>query len=911
MRRNRIFLISLLLILISVLLAACGGGDRPSAPRGVEVEYDTLTLRWDEVEGARLYTVSVQPASGEGEEIAVSKNFYSLESLPVGEYTLTVCAEVTGVGVSDPSREISFVREAECGLVFTLKGGEYEVTSVGTAEGNISVPATYRRRAVTAIGDKAFFNCTALTGVSLPEGIRSIGDFAFAGCAYLENIELPKELKNIGESAFSGCRALGGGLSLPEGITVINKGTFAYCSSLEWVELSGEAVEIRENAFTDCSRLKSVSLPEGLRSIGGFAFAACADLEKIILPEGLRSIGEFAFSKAVSLSEIAIPDSVTSVGKGAFYHCTALASVTLGGGVEELGDSAFLDTPIYEGSVTNEIYVGDWFIGLKDTTVPVLNLRAGTVGIANNALYANQLIGAVELPDSVRFIGSHAFAVSNIVSIVTGKGVERIADQAFLYCERLIDVALGSYDYVDKVITDSSLKYIGNYAFMNCTRLERIEIPDTVTDIGSYAFRNSGIYQNALSGAVYADRWVVDYNKTITEELTVDPGTVGIARYSFYGCSELKKITIDNSVKYISKGAFYNCPALEWVSLPDGLVTLPDYCFYSCSSLTPPTLPPALEVIGRAAFYGCFKQDRRGDDTADDILELPSSVRWVGDYAFFGCGSAEADALGRDTETVGPDILVIGDRVEYIGKCAFRGFASLREVRAVSVYTIGEKAFYECRWLESFTLTGRIDSIGDKAFCHADRLTEAHFPNTLRGVGAYAFYGCESLAAVNLGASLEYIGEYAFYGNRSLRGLTLPETLHSIGEQAFRGCLKLGSLTLSKGVGYIGAHAFYSCPDMTLYLEEGISTGGYNALWNSNFATLVYGCEIGSDGYAVSVSGRVENLLLTDNLSAPSRDGMSFLGFALSEGGELLPITALTELNGDGRLYAVYGPPTE
>ena len=119
------------------------------------------------------------------------------------------------------------MREAECGLVFSLKGGEYEVTSVGTAEGNVTVPAKYRQRAVTSIGDKAFFNSSALTGVTLPKGIRSIGNFAFAGCAYLESIELPEGLKNIGESAFSGCRALSGKLSLPEGITVINKSAFA------------------------------------------------------------------------------------------------------------------------------------------------------------------------------------------------------------------------------------------------------------------------------------------------------------------------------------------------------------------------------------------------------------------------------------------------------------------------------------------------------------------------------------------------------------------------------------------------------------------------------------------------------------------------------------------------------------
>ncbi|MBQ2793607.1 MAG: leucine-rich repeat domain-containing protein [Clostridia bacterium] len=910
-------LIRLLTLCLSLLciipLVACGRGDSPSAPEDVRVEYETLTLRWSEVKGARIYNVRIE---GEGIDTVTketSRSYYSLEYLPAGKYSLSVRTVGKDSSRSSFSETVEFIRDEECGLVLELTDGGYCVTDRGDATGVVEIPATYRQRPVVSIGDEAFFNAADITEVIIPDGVRSIGAFAFSSCSYLEKVNIPDSVVSIGESAFSGCRMLKGTLRLPSGLTEISKGAFAYCSGIREIEFGEGIVYIGENAFTDLSDLERIVLPSSLEKIGGFAFAACADVTEIVFPEGLTEIGEFAFSKALSLTSVELPDSLLKIGKGAFYHSSLLSEVRLGESVCEIGDSAFLETALYNGAQDNEIYVGDWFIGLKSTDAISLSIREGTVGIANSALYANQYITAVVLPDTVRYIGSNAFAVSNLVSIVTGSGITEIGAQAFLYCERLIDVALGSYDYVNQCIRESSLLSIGDYAFMNCTKLARIQIPDTVRDIGAYAFRGTDMYNSATTGAVYAGNWIVDFNKTVTADIAVDKGTVGIARYAFYNCTELKSIKIDNSVKVICKGAFYNCTALESVTLPDTLAKIEDYVFYSCSSLRITSLPPMLKEIGRSAFYMCGTSDNYVGDTDSDRLEIPVGVTKIGDYAFFGCGYRTADAIGGNTQTVGIDTVIMGDKLEYVGKSAFRGFASLKSVVIAGACEIGESAFYGCESLNSITVASSLVKIGERAFYKCGELAFAEFPDTLTEVGAYAFYGCESLVSVRLGRGVTEIGNGAFMSCLVLSDLRLPSTLISIGEQAFRSCGSLTYLALGAGIENIGAHAFYACDSLTLYVDASLDVSDFSEGWNSTFVPAVLGCEISAEGFVLSVLGGESTVLngFSDvTLSAPKMEGCVFLGWSSYEDAAEAeyPTSKLLELAAGQRLYSVFHP---
>ncbi len=884
-------LLILCFIIISLcLLCSCSTDEALDTPLGVEVEYDTLTLKWKAVEGAKVYTVRIEPEGKEPYEVSVSKNNYQLEPLEEGKYSITVKATDNSGRFLDSelSLPLEFIREKETGLSFKLINGgtEYEVSDKGSATGVIEIPETYRKKPVTAIGTKAFFNKSDVIEVKLPQSISKIGDFAFANCSYLTKINLPEGLTHLGESAFSGCRILGGRLDLPDSLSAIPDGAFAYCSSLTEIDFGTGVESIGKNAFTDCSDLEALVFPPQLKELGDFAFAACADVTSVSFNEGLVCIGEFVFSKVMLLNSVALPNSLKSIGSGAFYHCSALVEISLGDAVEVIGASAFLDTPIYTSSLTNEIYVGNWFIGLRDDTVSRIEIKAGTLGIANNALFGNKYIRSVELPNTVERIGSLAFAGSQIVSIVTGSGVTCIADQAFLSCDQLVTALLGSYDSTTGMIKDSSLESIGSYAFMNCSRIERIEIPESVKDIGSYAFRNTGIFNNALTGVVYADNWLVDFNDNITNEVSVYSGTKGIARYAFYNCGILTNITIPNTVKVIGRGAFYNCTALESVILPDTLERIEDYTFYCCGKLRLTLLPPMLREIGRSAFYKCSTVKDYNTDTDNDMLQIPSGVTYIGDFAFYGCGYRQVDGLDGETETGGIDILIIGDSVEYIGRCAFYGFASLKSVTVGGTAMIGEKAFYKCESLEEITVSTALVSVGDMAFYRCDSLIRVILPDTLERIGDYAFFKCGSLKEVKLGKGLLRIGDFAFFANKLLENVYIPSAVTEIGEQAFRDCDAITSIVLGSSVSFIGDHAFYSCDTLTIYTEHTTIPSSFSKNWNSTFCPLILGCELTLDSeYVASVTaneGFIVNNFTDTVLSDPMRMGYIFVGWSAS-----------------------------
>ena len=466
MKIFRLLIIFSLILCFSLLLGSCDNPDALSRPENLQIEPTTLTLSWKKVIDARMYIVSIMPAEGEAWEITASKNSCSLVNLDKGTYTIKVKASSKESDDLDSpwSKEITFIREAEPGLVMTLinNGTEYEVTNKGSATGDIVIPDTYRSKPVTAIAERAFFNKSDVTSVKLGENVKTIGNFAFGNCSYLTSIDFSESLVSIGENAFASCRLLDGELVFPNSLETISASAFSYCAQLTSLKFGSNLMSIGKNAFTDCTGIVSVELPNGLMTVGEYAFAACTSLSSIDFGETVQNIGEYAFAANSALTEISIPDSVTVIGIGAFENCSALNKVELGDGLVSVDRTSFDGTAIKENSETNEFYVDRWFIALKDTSSTYVDLKTDTYGIADYAFYANTNLNSVILPDSVKIIGNCAFASMAINSVVIGSGVETIGEKAFMACQNLSNVILGSYDFGTGKIVDSSLKNIGN-----------------------------------------------------------------------------------------------------------------------------------------------------------------------------------------------------------------------------------------------------------------------------------------------------------------------------------------------------------------------------------------------------------------------------------------------------------------
>ena len=271
--------------------------------------------------------------------------------------------------------------------------------------GNAVIPGTIevdgQKYKVTSIGGLAFYYCSRLTEITIPEGVTSIGDRAFILCASLTQITIPEGVTSIGDYAFSGCTRLTQ-IAIPESVTSIGQGTFVDCSSLKEITIPEGVTSIGSNAFSDCSSLKEITIPEGVTSIGDYAFSYCPSLTQIAIPESVTSIGQGTFSYCSSLKEITIPESVTSIGDSAFSKCRTLTEVTIPESVTSIGDGTF-----------------DSCSSLKEITIP-----EGVTSIGSNAFADCSSLKEITIPGSVTSIGDYAFCeCDNLTNVYVREGL--------------------------------------------------------------------------------------------------------------------------------------------------------------------------------------------------------------------------------------------------------------------------------------------------------------------------------------------------------------------------------------------------------------------------------------------------------------------------------------------------------
>ena len=578
--------------------------------------------------------------------------------------------------------------------------------------------------------------------------------------------------------------------------------------------------------------ITSVSLPQGITTIGQNAFIGCSLLTTITIPNSVTSIGDYAFNGCSSLFSITIPNSITSIGALTFYECSGL------------------DAPVYNNHV---------FAYMPTSYSGVYTIPEGIESIAGGAFANCTDLTSVTIPNSVTYIGTYAFYVcSSLTSVTIPNSVTSIAYGAFYGCSGLTSIEI-----------PNSVTYIGGSAFDGCTSLT------TVT-----------INSNAIVSAEYTyGMWII-FGRQVTNYI-IGNDVTNIGEKAFYGCSSLTSVTIPNSVTSIAYGAFYGCSGLTSIEIPNSVTYIGGSAFRDCSGLISLTIPEGIESIKDGAFAGC-------SGLANPVYNnhffayMPTS--YSGAYTIpEGIESIVGSAFANCT---GLTSVIIPNSVTYIGSSTFAYCSGLTSVTIPnSVTIIGASVFSGCSGLTSIEIPNTVTYIGSYAFYDCTGLTSLTIPNSVTYIGEGAFDGCTGMTSIEIPNSVTYIGMRAFVGCTGLTSVTIPNSVTSIGEETFSGCIGLTSVTIGNSVTSIGERAFYDCTDLTsVAIGNSVTSIGKDAFGQCFSLTSVHISDIAAwcnisfdyeDGYIDSNPlSWAEHLFLNDTEITELRipDGVASIG---------------------------------
>lgn len=449
--------------------------------------------------------------------------------------------------------------------------------SGGVSPTRIDIPAEIGGVPVTRIADGAFAGVASLRSVRIPDSVTDIGNNAFHGCGLLD-VTLPGRF-NVGDSVenrntirtitYTGTLTFSQGringytaletLVLPENVSdPVGYGNLCWnCPNLSnatipgtfgWYRISDSPVVLTNLFFTQGTktiigerntmrhpRLLSVTIPDGVTSIGDYAFCNCSNLTSVTIPGSVANIGEEAFRGCSGLTSIEILGNVTNFGSSAFFDCAGIKDVVVSGSFK-LSKAL---TSSYK-TITNAV------------------VAQGATNIGDEAFFCCFGLTSITIPETVASIGCNAFRnCSELTTVTIPDSVTNIMQEAFKGCTGLTSITI-----------PEGVANIGQNAFYGCWELKDVVVPGH--------FQLSTIFPSSYT--------------TITNAI-IKQGVTSIGSWAFYGCSGLTTITIPDSVTSIGESAFYGCSGLSSIVIPNSVTSIEGWAFDGCSNLSTLSLP--------------------------------------------------------------------------------------------------------------------------------------------------------------------------------------------------------------------------------------------------------------------------------------------------------------------------------
>lgn len=539
----------------------------------------------------------------------------------------------------------------------------------------------------------------------------------------------------------------------------------------------------------------------------------------------VKTIRWGAFTDCTELISVTIPDSVTSIGDAAFRGCAKLTSIVIPDSVMSFGQGAFEDC----------------------TELTSVTISAGVTSIGDGA-----------------FIGCSAVEKINVdkdnpIYHSDGNCLIKTGDKELIFgCKNSV------------IPSDGSVTIISEEAFMNCTSLKSVMIPNNVTKIDGRVF----------------------YGCTGLKSVTISSSVIEIENSAFEGCYALENIEVENgnpvyhsagncliltddeelvlgcnnsvipadgSVSAIGISAFEGRTGLTDIKIPDSVTEIGWHAFYGCTGLTSISIPCDVFDIRAGAFGGCSALEKIEVEDDNPVYHSDGNclIQTDSEELILGCKNSIIPSDGSVT-SIGSNafqdcselkIVIIPESVTVIENGAFENCTSLISIAIPdSVTNIGYEAFKGCTGLMSVTLGNGLTNIEGRTFEACTGLKSISISSSVQEIPRGAFSDCTALEKIKVekgnqvyhsdgncliktdskelflgckksvipsDGSIASIGMYAFSGCTGLTSIAIPDSVTSIGYGAFSGCTGLTSVTIGNSVTSIGEFAFDSCIGLT------------------------------------------------------------------------------------------------
>ena len=575
---------------------------------------------------------------------------------------------------------------------------------------------------------------------------------------------------------------------------------------------------------------------------------------EVVIPEGVTLIANVAFNPFLdgiaskhmegrkNVKSVVIPEGVTQIGERAFASCEKLSKVTVPQTLTRVGDAAFQRTPWLKKQtgfvLLNNVlidYVGD------DTQIII---PGGVTAVADGAFQGHKQITCVQMPETVTYIGKCAFrnciALENIQipSSVTEIGFNAFGNTPWLQAKK--------EDFV--VINGILYTYQGGNP--------KVQIPETVTAIGPYAFAS---------------------NQSLTS-VKIPDSVTRIGESAFCRCEKLKTLPDMNQVEFLGESAFYGCRKLadkagriivkqtlfgyadpgRIVEIPEDVVCISPRSLEDTEEVEQVIAPPAIfeqvwsilkPVNKQAVAMNCLKNNamheaatayikKNKDKFAPDIIAMDDATI-MERFLLLG-KKTELATLEKYIEVASGKVNVLAFLLEYKSKKFEVAQVEQRQEDKIEI-DLGLRERTMKEWREVFKLSVAdgcvriagykqtepvvqipesmdgypVTTISDGAFKANTVIEQVILPSTIRIIGANAFKGCAKLERISNLTAVEELGYAAFEGCASLRELELPETINFLGGNAFKGCAALQKVRLPKNLDKVTVSLFDGCAALT------------------------------------------------------------------------------------------------